>query len=121
MLTLPPTGFAIQLADTLVTLMAALIAIRLLLVILVPAGVDSRLYGVLRKVTDVVVVPVRFITPRAAPDFVVLVFALCWLFLARFLLLAVAAETDLTPSLTDAAGTVTSVALLVTTDTDACL
>ena len=117
MLTLPPTGFAIQLADTLVTLTAALIAIRLILLVLVPAGVDSRLYALLRKVTDVVVVPVRFITPRAAPEFIVLVFALCWLFLARFLLLAVAAETDLSPALSGAADSAMRVALVVMTGT----
>ncbi len=101
------------LPDLALALFSGLVAIRIVLVLIVPAGIDSRLYRLLRYITDVVVIPVRFVTPRIAPLFVVLVFALVWLFLARFLAVAITADTDLTPSLSLRGGPDTEKAAIV--------
>lgn len=59
---------------------------RFLLSLFIPETSDKVLMVVFRQITQPVVAPVRFLTPRAVPERVILLFAFVWLLAVRIAL-----------------------------------
>ena len=69
---------------------------RFLLSIFMAPDSKNYIYRAFVRITDPVLMPVRFITPAAVPYMIVLIFAALWTLVLRFALLVALAPT-LTP------------------------
>jgi len=98
---LTPADWAYHLPNFLLAVLMYTLLGRLALALIVPPGVNSVVLRVFERLTDPIVAVVRFITPNIAPKVIVLAFAVVWLFIARFVFLAVMAETDVAPSINE--------------------
>lgn len=66
---------------------------RFLLSIFLPPDSKNYIYRAFVRITDPVLLPVRFITPAAVPYMILLLFAALWTLVLRFALLAALAPT----------------------------
>lgn len=69
---------------------------RFILSIFLPPDTKNYIFRAFVRLTDVILVPVRYITPAAVPHMVVLIFAALWTLVLRFVLL-VALAGSLSP------------------------
>ena len=70
---------------------------RFLLSIVFPADSKNYIFRAFVRLTEPVVAAVRFVTPRAVPALVTVLFAATWLLMLRFALLAGFAAAGLAP------------------------
>ena len=82
----------------LAALMYSLLA-RFLLSLVIGPGSSNYIFRFLVRITDPVVWSVAFVTPQAVPPPLLLLFAIVWILIARFVLFLVLANAGLLPSI----------------------
>jgi uncharacterized protein YggT (Ycf19 family) len=73
---------------------------RFLLSLVFPPDSQNYIFRAFFRLTEPIVAAVRYVTPRAVPVLVTVLFAATWLFMLRFALLAGFAAAGLAPKIT---------------------
>ena len=66
---------------------------RFILAVFLPPDSKNYVFRAFVRITDPMLVPVRFITPAAVPQMILLIFAALWTLVLRFALLVMLAGT----------------------------